>query len=1095
MNTWGGTYTSADSQKQEQFYEDQILRVRSLEARLLIAASLVILFGGWLAYQNKTEHFDEVEQQLEDGLLLNLNAVESKQDILPFLDIYSDPEERDRVAHRLSDYIIRTGASLPNVGRINTRIWEEDGKRKRVFSSAIEFRRLKPLCVVRTPDAFGRLFLIHLFLFLAGFYAVHVLWRYTPIPFRKSKFTGDPMLLPIVLLLTGIGFIMMVSMRDPLRDLVIFTDYAQGVLIGCAVMLIASFINIQRFRRYWGLWLLASLALFVMLGLFGVGPEGSDARVNLRVGGTLVQPGEAIKLLVVLFLAGVFARYGDYLRLHENRIRALRALPFRVPRLELFLPIALAVVLTLLLFYELKELGSALIISFCFLAFYGVVRGAPGLTILGMLLIIAGFWFGYEFTTTVANRIMMWLSPWDNLASVGGDHLASGQWALAQGGLSGMGLGRGSPAFVPEAHTDFILPAIGEELGFVGILTVFVLFGLLIHRVLQISLNADSLFKRLVGIGLILVMGMQIVLITGGTSGMLPLSGVVTPFLSYGKTSMILNLGVIGMFASISENTVLQEQDTNYRKPLKWVLGILVGILALILLRIGYIQVVKSNDILIRSALVKWGDGVRRPVYNPRINKLRDDLARGTIYDRNGLPLATSHWEVLEQHDSSYAALGVDIERVASRFDARHYPFGALTFHLLGDLRLTKVRHRENADAPFDTVWTRLNWFANNTSFVECEVQSHLRGYGEPCREARDDRELIPVVRNPRKEVPRFLSRDRDVRLSIDIRFQKRVAEILESNIRSSRKQRGAAVVLDAETGDLLASVTYPWSTALTPDSLTNPALMDRPRWAIYPPGSTFKLVTAIAALSKSQGTTLPTYQCSRLRDGRVGVEEISGWGSRPIRDDIGDAPHGTVGLRTGVTKSCNAYFAQLGTLYVGADDLYRTAKLFNITVASPDTPNELHQYLPQSAYGQGEVTATPFQMARVAATAATGGAIPYGRWIIDASNPRTQEPQKVLTSSQARQLARYMRRVVEAGTATRLRSNPIPIAGKTGTAEVANQVSHAWFVGFAPYGGTGRKIAFAVIIEHGRYGGHWAAQTAGEIVRAAADLGLMPRR
>jgi len=137
----------------------------------------------------------------------------------------------------------------------------------------------------------------------------------------------------------------------------------------------------------------------------------------------------------------------------------------------------------------------------------------------------------------------------------------------------------------------------------------------------------------------------------------------------------------------------------------------------------------------------------------------------------------------------------------------------------------------------------------------------------------------------------------------------------------------------------------------------------------------------------------------------------------------------------------------------------------------------------------------TPFQMARVAATIANHGSMPQGRWIIDDSNPRNNQPAQLLDPALADQLSQYMREVVTspAGTGKVLQGNKIPIAGKTGTAELLHAASHAWFVGFAPYGVKGGKqIAFAVLVEHGQYGGKAAAPIAGEIVQAAKDAGLL---
>jgi peptidoglycan glycosyltransferase len=243
------------------------------------------------------------------------------------------------------------------------------------------------------------------------------------------------------------------------------------------------------------------------------------------------------------------------------------------------------------------------------------------------------------------------------------------------------------------------------------------------------------------------------------------------------------------------------------------------------------------------------------------------------------------------------------------------------------------------------------------------------------------------------------------------------------------------------------------------------------------------------------------TFTCERLPDGRVGTR-IRGW-ARPIRDDIQDtSPHGTLDMPRALVVSCNAYFAQLG-MRLGAQALIDTAKLFEISLAQPESVKAVRDMLPFTAYGQGQVLATPFKMARVAAMIADDGAMPQGRWVIDDTNRRTDAPRPVLSPAHAKRLASTMRRVVLEGTGRNVKAIEPAIAGKTGTAEVQDAPSHAWFVGFAPFGGAaadGRsqgdavnaRIAFAVLVEHGGYGGSAAAPIAGQIVTAARDLRII---
>jgi penicillin-binding protein A len=360
-----------------------------------------------------------------------------------------------------------------------------------------------------------------------------------------------------------------------------------------------------------------------------------------------------------------------------------------------------------------------------------------------------------------------------------------------------------------------------------------------------------------------------------------------------------------------------------------------------------------------------------------------------------------------------------------------------------------------------------------------------------------DYRELLPLLRHryqpTHPDVLKVMNRERDVQMSIDSRLQVKASQILQTHLQRLKKQKGAVVVMDADTGDLLASVAYPWPAqmppALGPDDGID-ELLDRARYGLYPPGSTFKIVTAAAALRTDPNSTSLTYECKALPDGRVG-NYVRGWG-RPIRDDIADrAAHGNVNMQRGVVVSCNAYFAQLGTYKVGPQALHSTANLFGISVASPNTPQKLKDALPQAAYGQGQVVASPFQMARVAATVANNGNMPYGRWITDESNPRVEPAQPVLQPEAAKTLGQYMRGVVTGGTGRSAAKAAVPVAGKTGTAELAKGASHAWFIGFAPYDSPGRRVAFAVLVENGQYGGTAAAPIAVDVMSAASQLGI----
>jgi peptidoglycan glycosyltransferase len=376
------------------------------------------------------------------------------------------------------------------------------------------------------------------------------------------------------------------------------------------------------------------------------------------------------------------------------------------------------------------------------------------------------------------------------------------------------------------------------------------------------------------------------------------------------------------------------------------------------------------------------------------------------------------------------------------------------------------------------------NFHASNASLVEHDFNRKLQGY--------DYADLAALVRGRHEPgspaIARVLARDRNVRLTLDIRLQLRAREILERNLRQAGSERGALVVMDAASGGVLALVSAP---APDPPGLrtaapTPEALLDRARYGQYPPGSTFKLVTAMAALRASPDLKRRTFLCRTLADGRAG-NTIAGW-NRPIKDDIGDRAHGTLDMERAIVVSCNAYFAQLGVHDVGARALAETAALFGISTGEMA---ELKKALPFAAYGQGPVLISPFQMARVAATIAAGGRAVRGRWTADGD----EAPVQALPAAEAAFIAGAMRRVVTEGTARHaMAGTPVSMAGKTGTAQLDEGLPHAWFAGFAPYeGDASRRVAFAVLVEHGGYGARAAAPIARELMEAAQELKIIP--
>ncbi len=704
---------------------------RNLEALLLAAAALAVLLGLALAYLAMAKSLEDETPKIASGEIVNLNDLRSSDQLLPALDVFDSSAERAFVAQMI--WKRAHEGSLPNVGeieRLRVSSTEIEGDRRLTslrerlearrqagvqgetalpLLSLQQLRAVKTRLVVRSPSQFRSSFWLWTAVFLLAFTAVHAVWR-------LRRFAGDELILPAILLLSGIGLAMMVTVRDPLRDLPLYRGFAEGVLFGAALLLAGSLFDAERspLRRMSFLPLLAALGLSVVLILFGSGPGGSDAKVNLLGW----QPVEAIKILVVLFLAGYFYDRWEFLReIAETRAGLPRGLA--IPKLEYLLPPLLAMGLVLVFFFLQRDLGPALILSFLFLTLYCVARGKPWMALVGTALLVTAFAVAYKigYPATVSGRLAMWLSPWDN-SFRGGDHLAQGLWALAGGALTGTGLGLGQPQRVPEVHTDLVLAAVGEQLGFLGLLAVIALYALLAWRGFRAAFRAGSAYGFFLALGLSVLTALQSLLIAGGILGVLPLSGVVSAFLSSGRTSMLANFLIFGMILAVSAHPgppEAREANRRFAGAARWAGVALAAVLALIVLRAAQVQVLQADRVLTRGALTVQGDGYRRFTYNPRLVDIAQSIPRGDVVDRNGVLLATSDPAQIEKSRAVLERLGAVLPAKDERMPrgTRYYPFGGRTFHLLGDLN------------------SRTNWAAKNTSYAERDSSILLQGYDD----------------------------------------------------------------------------------------------------------------------------------------------------------------------------------------------------------------------------------------------------------------------------------------------------------------------------------------------------------------------------
>jgi cell division protein FtsW (lipid II flippase) len=1060
---------------------------------LLVFTSIVAVLAILSSYGGRVAADEGSAASRQDSPPINLNDVKDASELSPPLErVFTEAGPRRAAATQLYDFVsaLRTrDERLPNVGALLGAKVVVNGEARQVLTRE-QLTVLKPAVVVRTHEKHLAQLLLWGAVYLASVWVVALFWW-------ARGIRGDYLLLSVAHLLTVLGFAALLSRQDPLRDTQLFIRFAQVTAAGHVLFACVSAMDFRRVSRL-GLTYLPLLGAFVLsllLVVFGSGPAGSSAKVNLGP----MQPVEFIRLLLALFLAGYFARRWEVLR--GVRGHTVRSVPvpdwLNLPRVDYVLPVVAGVGVALLFFFVQRDLGPALFLSCVFLITYAIARNRVGLALAGFLMLVAGFYVGYalDISSTLTARVAIWQSAWDNSVR-GGEQVAQAIWGLSTGGLFGTGLGLGNTAYVPAGFTDLMLAAIGEELGFAGLLAVAFLFVMIAARGFHAALHASSDYAFFLATVLTLFLTLPVLVMAAGMLGLVPLTGVVTPFLSFGGSAMLANFIALGILTAIRMQS---SPSGNVSEPFQAGVRRLVvalGVSAAVLVAVLFdVQIVHADTNVVRPHLGIQGDGQRRYQYNPRITDVLTGIPRGTVFDRRGLPLATSDEQIAHSAGDTYKKAGM-LAGCDTPIRERCYPLGGAAFHVLGDARDGR------------------NWSASNTAYIERDAQDHLRGFDDHATSVktldpagrsaaairRDYRDLIPLLRHrhspEHQDVEAFMGRSRDVTLTIDARLQASIADILAKYASRSATGHAAAAVIDPDTGEILAVGSYPFPS-MEDDRLDqddDERLMDRARFGLYPPGSTFKLVTASAALRQGLSSKDTTFMCSLQARGRAGAS-VGRWGV--IRDDVLDRhPHGTIDMHDGLVHSCNAYFAQLAAR-VGPESVLETANLLGISVARDDSIARLRATLPHAGYGQGDVVTSPLRMARVAAAIASKGILRDNQVerTRDSASESPREPARprtLLTPDAAARLGRYMRDAVLSGTGRALRDHPGRIAGKTGTAEVTGAASHAWFVGYAPYGAAKRRVAFAVIIENAGYGGLAAAPAAGEIVTAAAASGLI---
>jgi cell division protein FtsW (lipid II flippase)/cell division protein FtsI/penicillin-binding protein 2 len=1021
--------------------------------------------------------------------------------------------------------------------------------------------------MARTPEEFKTSYQIIAGGLILAFFLVQII-----LSIRKRK--PDIFLLPVLLLLCGVSVLMLFSIQDPLTDTLHAFQALQGVVAGLVAYTILCSVNMGRlYTRWWfdwlfnfkqrniyqlkgWTWLALAIGLALITVFIGTGPEGSGVKVNLQLGGFTFQPSEITKYLLLFFLAGFFAANEEYIR-NLSDIRW---------RLYINWGVFAGIGIVLALYLLMGDMGPAMVVCFTFLFFYSIARGNLLLTVLAgvlycvllwllpgwmavtatflavviaslllghlrsvkwygafaviadapviVLIVISAFAFGDRLPgigDRLAERKAMWLSQWNNDV-FGGDHLAHSYWTLSSGGLPGQGIGRGFPNTMPAAHTDMILSSIGEELGWLGLVAIFLLFGILIHRIFLHARRSGQPFTFYLCAGIAIATGVQLLLIAGGSIGLLPLTGVAVPFLSYGKISLIFNLAAMGIVAGISARPGQEIQQEHVQKHYDPVLatGISFFLMGLVVLavKLFFVQVVDRKEYIVKQARVVMRNGVPIYSYNPRIDKLMRLLAAGSIYDRKGVIVATSEISSIQQNMDSLQQAGIDrvhVQQLMQKRVKRFYPFGEQLFFWTGDYN------------------TRLFWGQANGYFAESRHLTALRGFGisreiqdsvntlyQPDRFTKPFYKNVPLARydysaladgleagidSSKAAIRAILDKDRTVHLTVDAALQVELQDSLRSS--NFHNKRISVVVLDAASGDVLASALNPLPNLQSPELM---ALPDRERNQLdvpvterdlgmtyaTAPGSTAKIVTAMAGFNKmgmsaTQVKYTDIFRPEIFRDNKNEQEPF-----------IPKVPF--VDIHEAIVNSSNIFFIRLANennledpmaaLYQatgmrlgqrgGYDYTYLPDRLKQAAdlaawkagplngdhrgYNNPDNYGKTKRYRSDFsglAWGQSVLTATPVSMARMAGAIANKGVLQPSRYTLKVAGRAEALTEGVKVSndtSYAWLLKQYM--IDQSSTPGRLKVRNIRVAGKSGTPErivKGIKQSDGWYVFFAP--------------------------------------------
>jgi peptidoglycan glycosyltransferase len=379
---------------------------------------------------------------------------------------------------------------------------------------------------------------------------VFVLMLVAHLSLRRLAPQADPVLLPLAALLNGTGYVFIAGL-DKAQASAQATWTAVGVIAFVATLaLFPRAIDLERYRYIIAL---VGVALLLLPLVPHIGEDVNGARLWVRAGPLSFQPEEFAKLALAIFFASVLAERADLLATGTRRIGHWLVLEPRY-----LAPLIAAWGVSLLVLLAENDLGSSFLFFALFVGLLWVATGRAAYLALGAGLFAAGAVFALDVVHHAQTRVQAWLHPWAHFTT-SGYQIIEGWFALAAGGMWGLGPGQGNPGIIPEATSDFIFASIGEEIGLVGVTALLIAYLLITGSGLRVAMRSQRSFSKLLATGLSLLLAVQVFVVVGGITRLIPVTGITLPFVSYGGSSLVSNYILLAILLRISNDNATEQ--------------------------------------------------------------------------------------------------------------------------------------------------------------------------------------------------------------------------------------------------------------------------------------------------------------------------------------------------------------------------------------------------------------------------------------------------------------------------------------------------------------------------------------------------------